>query len=268
MVASTFPSAMSHIRRDEGGYVNHPMDPGGAINFGATQSVYDTFRKRRRFSIRSVKLISEDEVSTIYKTQYADKVRYDDLPAGVDYATFDAAVNSGVSRGPEWLQVSVGAAADSVIGNLTVAKAKAADPVATVKAICARRLSFVRGLWTWTTFGKGWSRRIAGVVANGVAMALKSGGMSARGLAAVTKAESKRAATSAKTQATAARSSIVPAASASGTAGVAYVNTATIVVLSLIAIGLVAFGVYLSRKASINRDRAAAYAAIAQGVTS
>lgn len=267
MVASTYPSAMTHLRRDEGGYVNHPRDPGGATNFGITQAVYDGFRKRKGLATRSVKLIAEDEVATIYKTQYAEKVRYDDLPAGVDYATFDAAVNSGVSRGAKWLQASVGANADGVVGNQTVAKAKANDPVATVKSICARRLSFVRSLKTWTTFGRGWSRRIAGVEANGVAMALKAGGMSQRGVVAVTKAEAERAAATSRTQATSAGSSIVPAASATGTASVADLNATTIVVLSVVAVGLVAFAVYLFRKSSINRDRAAAYAAVAEGVT-
>lgn len=268
MVASTYPAAMNHLRRDEGGYVNHPKDPGGATNYGVTQAVYDAYCRRTGQPTRSVLQMLESEVATIYRTQYADKVRYDDLPAGVDYATLDAAVNSGVSRGAKWLQASVGANADGVIGNLTVAKANAADPVATVKTICARRLSFVRSLKTWTTFGKGWSRRIAGVEANGVAMALKAGGMSQRGVAAVTKAEAERAATTSKTQTVTAGSSIVPAASASGTAGVADVNTATIVVLSLVAVGLVAVSVYLLRKASINRARAAAYAAVAEGVTS
>lgn len=268
MVASTYPAAMSHLRRDEGGYVNHPRDPGGATNYGVTQAVYDRYRRRVGHPPRSVKLITEAEVATIYKTQYADKVRYDDLPAGVDYATFDAAVNSGVSRGAKWLQLSVGATADGVVGNQTVAKANAADPVSTVKAICARRLSFVGSLKTWTTFGRGWSRRIAGVEANGVAMALKSGGMSQRGIVAVTQAEADRAAATSKSQTVTAGSSIVPAASASGAAGVSDVNTATIFVLSVVAVGLVAFAVYLFNRSSINRDRAAAYAAVAQGVTS
>ncbi|MCR6502475.1 hypothetical protein MUO32_25950 [Shinella sp. CPCC 101442] len=68
MVASTYPSAMKHHRRDEGGHVNHPKYPGDATNFGITQSVYETFRKRSGLPIRFVKPISEDEVSTIHMT--------------------------------------------------------------------------------------------------------------------------------------------------------------------------------------------------------
>ncbi|MGJ7040873.1 lysozyme family protein [Shinella sp. BE166] len=84
---------MTHLRRDERGYVNQPKTPGGATNFGTTQAVYDSYRKPLGHRVRSVKLIAEPEVATIYKTQYADMVRYDDLPAGVDHAIFDAAVN-------------------------------------------------------------------------------------------------------------------------------------------------------------------------------
>ena len=71
MVASTYPSTIKHHRRDEGGYVNHPKDPGGANNFGITQSVYETFRNRSGLPIRFVKLIS---VSTIHRTLDAEKV--------------------------------------------------------------------------------------------------------------------------------------------------------------------------------------------------
>jgi lysozyme family protein len=77
---STHPKAMSYLRISEGGYVNHHKDPGGATNFGITQAVYDAYRKNK--AKQSVKLITEAEVAATYKTQYADKVRYDDLPAG------------------------------------------------------------------------------------------------------------------------------------------------------------------------------------------
>lgn len=212
----TYTTAMGHIRRDEGGYVNHPRDPGGATNFGVTQAVYDAYRKRLGLAVRSVKLITEAEVEAIYRTQYADKVRHDDLPAGVDYATLDAAVNSGVSRGAKWLQAAIGVLADGQVGAQTVAKAKSSDPVQTMKAICSRRMSFVRGLTNWATFGKGWSRRIAGVEANGVKLAVAARGGSKASVTETLRAEAATAAKNATSQKTLAGSAALPAAAAGG----------------------------------------------------
>lgn len=268
MAASTYKTATAHLRRDEGGYVNHPKDPGGATNFGVTQAVYDSYRKRIGLKTRSVREIAEVEVSSIYQTQYADKVRYDALPAGVDYATLDAAVNSGVSRGAKWLQLSVGASADGVVGNQTVAKAAAADPLKTIKSICARRLSFVQSLNTWSTFGKGWRRRIAGVEANATKMSLAARGGSDRGVAAHLTAEAKSARTAANANTATATTSA--ATGAGSTAGVDLTNldSVTTIALIVVAVGLVGFAVYLFQKSQINRARANAYEAVAaEGVT-
>jgi lysozyme family protein len=259
---------MAHLRRDEGGFVHHRLDPGGATNFGITQAVYDSYRKRIGLKTRSVREIAEVEVSSIYQTQYADKVRYDALPAGVDYATLDAAVNSGVSRGAKWLQLSVGASADGVVGNQTVAKAAAADPLKTIKSICARRLSFVQGLKTWSTFGRGWSRRIAGVEANATKMSLAVRGGSDRGVAAHLTAEAKSARTAANANTATATTSA--ASGAGSTVGVDLTNLDSIgtIALIVVAVGLIGFAVYLFRKSQINRARADAYEAVAaEGAT-
>ncbi|WP_312356711.1 glycosyl hydrolase 108 family protein [Agrobacterium sp.] len=265
MAASTYKTAVAHLRRDEGGYVNHPKDPGGATNYGITQAVYDAYRKRIGLKTRSVRETAEVEVSSIYQTQYADKVRYDALPAGVDYATLDAAVNSGVSRGAKWLQLAIGVTADGVVGNQTVASAAAADPVKTVKAICARRLSFVQSLKTWSTFGKGWSRRIAGVEANATKMSLAARGGSERGIAAHLKAEATTARKDANTNAATATTSAASGAGSTVGVDLANLDSVTTIALIVVAVGLVGFAVYLFRKSKINRDRAAAYAAVAEG---
>lgn len=266
MSASTRPAAMAHLRRDEGGYVNHKLDPGGATNHGITQAVYDADRRDKRLPTRSVKLITEAEVSDIYRTRYANPIRYDDLPAGVDYATLDAAVNSGVSRGAKWLQLSVGATADGKVGTQTVAKANAAEPIRTIKSICSRRLSFVQSLKTWATFGKGWGRRIAGVEANAVKMSLEARTTSARGVTAHLEAEAAVAMSVSKSQNSAAGATAVASGtSTTSAATITDLDTATIVILSIVAVGLVALTIHLVRKSRINRKRAAAYAAVAAG---
>ncbi|MDX0533012.1 hypothetical protein GOL26_22645 [Sinorhizobium medicae] len=90
----------------------------------------------------------------IYRTLYADKVRYDELPAGIDYATLDGAVNSGVSHGAKWLQSALGVSSDGKIGSQTISAAAKADAIATVKSMCAKRMSFLRGMAIFGTFGR------------------------------------------------------------------------------------------------------------------
>jgi lysozyme family protein len=98
-------------------------------------------------------------------------VRGDDLPAGLDLVAFDAAVNSGVSRGSKWLQQAVGAAADGRIGPATIEAARKADRESAIMGATAVRMTFLQGLITWGTFGKGWTRRINSVRTEALAMA-------------------------------------------------------------------------------------------------
>src|SRR5690606_10887140 len=87
----------------------------------------------------------------------------DDLPSGVDYAVFDFSVNSGVSRAAKYLQALVGVAQDGVIGPKTLAAVAAYDPTKLVDRLCDRRMTFLRNLKTWNTFGRGWTSRVEGV---------------------------------------------------------------------------------------------------------
>lgn len=152
-----FDAAHPVTAKWEGGEVNHKDDPGGHTNLGVTQAVYTSWLKRRGLKDKSVKYITKGEAVQIYYDEYwtPTAVKYKLVP-GVDLATYDAGVNSGVSRGIKWLMAGA---------------SKTNDHVATVKGICRKRLSFVEGLKTWKTFGRGWANRIADVEAKGVAMA-------------------------------------------------------------------------------------------------
>lgn len=158
---TNFNECLELVLKHEGGFVNHPKDPGGATNRGVTQKVYDAYRKTRARPIQSVKFISEDEVKAIYKFQYWDRVQGDFLPRGLDYAVFDFAVNSGVGRASKYLQACVGVKQDGVIGAMTIAAI--GKPANVINAICDRRLSFLRNLDTFLTFGRGWTRRVVEV---------------------------------------------------------------------------------------------------------
>lgn len=165
MSASNYKPSLSLVLAHEGGYVNHPKDPGGATNKGVTQGVYDSYRKVKGLMPQTVKLISSDEVAEIYQKQYWRQVKGDDLPTGLDYAVFDFGVNSGVSRAARYLQRLVGVPDDGVIGNQTLsaiyAKARE-DEEKLIATYCANRLAFLKSLGTFATFGKGWTRRVIG----------------------------------------------------------------------------------------------------------
>lgn len=165
MTAANYKPSLSLVLAHEGGYVNHPKDPGGATNQGVTQAVYDAYRKLRGLPLQSVKFITSAEVAEIYMKQYWRLVRGDDLPAGLDYAVFDFAVNSGVSRAIRYLQRLVGVDDDGVIGDFTLAAsfdAARRHEEKLIGAYCANRLAFLKSLSTFPTFGKGWTRRVIG----------------------------------------------------------------------------------------------------------
>jgi lysozyme family protein len=168
-----FERALAKVLVHEGGYVNHPKDPGGATNFGITQGVYDDYRKTVGQKPQPVKAITRPERDSIYRARYWSLVKGDSLPAGIAYVVFDGAVNSGVGQSAKWLQRALGVPADGVIGPQTIIAARAHDNHdALVRKICDLRAAFYRALKTFKTFGKGWLRRLDDVRAVGQAWAM------------------------------------------------------------------------------------------------
>lgn len=166
-----FTRSLEAVLKEEGGYSNHPKDPGGATNLGVTQRVYDAWLKNNGKAPRSVREITRAEVESIYYQQYWLAARGDQLPDGVDLAMFDYAVNSGPSRAIKDLQRALGVKVDGLIGNVTLAAVAAADPIKLVHDILDTRVRFLKGLSAWSTFGRGWSIRVSRVRAQAVEMA-------------------------------------------------------------------------------------------------
>lgn len=161
-----FAKALAQVLRYEGGFSDHPEDPGGATMKGVTQAVYDAWRKAANQPTQSVRYISDLEVGAIYRDQYWDRISGDDLPSGIDFAVFDFAVNSGVSRAARTLQGVVGVKQDGQIGPATLQATK----TYVAMAVTNKRLAFMQSLSIWATFGKGWSARIADVKAQILAL--------------------------------------------------------------------------------------------------
>ena len=155
-----FNSAFDQLLGHEGGYVDHPKDPGGATRWGVTERV----ARARGYTGDMRNLPVEFAKDRVYRPDYWDAVRADELPAEVRYVVFDAAVNSGVSQSIKWLQRALGVTADGVIGPKTLAAARAQDPAALRSTLLGVRLQFMTDLATWPTFGKGWARRIASLL--------------------------------------------------------------------------------------------------------
>ena len=157
-----FDAALKAIIHHEGGFVNHPSDPGGMTNLGVTKKVWEEW-VGHEVDEKTMRALTPEVVGPMYKAKYWDKVKGDDLPEGVDYCVFDAAVNSGPGRAAKWLQSCVGVEPDGGIGPKTLAAVAAFDPAELVEDYAKRRLSFLVDLPHWGTFGKGWSRRVAEV---------------------------------------------------------------------------------------------------------
>ena len=157
-----FLQCFALVLKNEGGYVDNPSDPGGATNLGCTKATWEAW-VGHEVTKADIQSLMPNDVMPLYKARYWDTVKGDDLPMGVDYAVFDLAINSGPGRAAKTLQSALGVSADGSIGPATIAALKAANAGEIASKICDARLAFLQGLPTWSTFGKGWGRRVAEV---------------------------------------------------------------------------------------------------------
>ncbi len=167
-----YENCLRRLLAHEGGYTNHPSDPGGPTNFGITIFDYRKYVKPNA-TAADVRAMTVEEAKTIYRARYWDAQRCDELPAGVDYVVFDYGVNSGTGRSGKVLRRALNLPdQSSTVGDAVVAAARAADAKALVVAICDERLRFLQSLKTWPVFGAGWSRRVAEVRSAALAAAV------------------------------------------------------------------------------------------------
>ncbi len=159
----SFEAAYDFIKPWEGGFVNHPRDPGGATNLGVTQRVYNSFRRSKGRPIRSVSEISNDEAELIYFNRYWNPAKCPALPGPLALVVFDGSVNQGVGATARLIQQAVGAGVDGKVGPKTLARVRRSwgrDPAGTIVEFCARRALRYAGTRNRTTFGLGWMRRL------------------------------------------------------------------------------------------------------------
>lgn len=155
-----FSSALITVLKSEGGFVNNPSDPGGATNLGVTKKVWESWTGKS-VSISDMRNLTQAQVSPLYKKQYWDAVRGDDLPSGLDYLVFDFAINAGVSRAIKTLQKALSIVDDGVFGNKTLGAVNKADTTDLIIKFSELKEQFYKSLPTFSVFGKGWMRRVA-----------------------------------------------------------------------------------------------------------
>lgn len=159
MAAENWQKCLEAILHHEGGYVNHPKDPGGETNLGVTKRVYEEWG-----GTKDMKDLEVEDVEPIYKKNYWDRVRAESLPSGLDLCVFDFGVNAGTGRAAKYLQTMIGTTADGGIGPNTLKAlsnyVESEGVEQTIKNYQAARQEYYESLSTFETFGKGWTRRV------------------------------------------------------------------------------------------------------------
>jgi len=172
-----FEACLDHVLAAEGGFVNHPSDPGGATNMGITLRTLSEFREEEATE-EDIRSLTRDEAREIYRARYWNPMRCGEMPAGIDLTAFDFGVNAGPGRSIRMLQRCAGAAADGSVGPVTLAALRARGAAAVIGRMAEARGAYYRDLPTFPVFGRGWLRRVEAVRRASLAMAGEAGGTS------------------------------------------------------------------------------------------
>lgn len=237
------PVTLAH----EGGYVDHPKDPGGATNLGVTIGTLSGWLGRKATKAE-VKALTVKAVTPIYRKNYWDAASCGAYLPGADLCVFDAAVNSGPGRAITWAK----------------AVKAGADAKGFVAQYCDQRLGFLKRLGTWSTFGKGWSRRVADIRAKATTMALAAMGVTGTDAKAALQAEAARAEGQAKKDTAGAATTAATAPVAPVAVGVdSATSWGVIAIVAVVVVGAVAFLIVRARN---RRDEADAFRVEADNV--
>lgn len=275
MAQANYARCLANTLVEEGGYSNHPNDPGGPTMRGVIQRVYDDFRDKKGMPRQHVRNITEAELQEIYRTGYANPIDFDNWPKGPDQIAFDICVNSGKGNAVKIMGRALGVSTTST-SQLAARARSANDHAAVVKATCGKRGAFYQSLRTFASFGKGWMRRNARMEALGVKMALEARNTSPAAADGVLKRERDDAKGSATKNATGAGTTATAgggAAADSGTGGTitgvplepsAWGGLEWAVAVIVVAGGLLLLWYFISKYRQ-HRERSKAYEAARSG---
>ena len=164
---NNFKKCLELVLKSEGGWVNNPKDPGGETNLGVTKKVWEEWVGHE---VKTMKDLTPEDVAPMYQAKYFMACYANQLPVGIDYMAFDAAVNMGPGRAVKLLQECLGCVPDGTIGPRTMQLIDQKKPEDIVDLYSKRKTSFYEGLATFATFGKGWLKREEDVKFNALKM--------------------------------------------------------------------------------------------------
>jgi lysozyme family protein len=147
-----FEQAFERLIGHEGGYVNHPADPGGETKYGIS---------RRSYPGEDIAGMTLDRARLIYRRDFWGPAGCDAVPAPLRFDLFDVAVNAGPRRAVQMLQRAVGAVEDGILGPRTLQALGSMPPARVLARFNGHRLEHLASLPTWPAFGRGWARRVA-----------------------------------------------------------------------------------------------------------
>jgi lysozyme family protein len=266
MTAANADRCIANTLVYEGGFTLHKSDPGNwtggkvgagqlkGTNFGIAANTYPAL---------DIEHLTKVQAIEIYKRDWWPKVAGDKMPKGVDQVAYDAAVNSGPARGLKFVATACGIPDERRASVIAGAATDATDKAAIVKRACAARMSFLRGLGTFVTFGTGWSRRVAAMEAIGVKMALEASGV--RPVKDELKAEQKKANAAAGKEATKSAGTAGADAAAHQSIDASSFDWFANVALWAVAGAVICIAIYFAWRAIEHRHRAQAYADAAAG---
>jgi lysozyme family protein len=164
---SNWDKSFNMVIAHEGGFTNDQRDKGnhlpdgreGCTMWGCTQAVWEKY-VGHEVTQDDMKALKKEDVKPVYKRDYWDAVRGDDLPAGVDYAVFDFAINAGPGASRKMVQKALGVTADGSIGPATMKAIQSADGRQLLNAFSYAKTAFYKSLNTFPTYGKGWLKRV------------------------------------------------------------------------------------------------------------
>ena len=145
------------ILKSEGGWVNHPSDPGGETNLGVTKRVWEEWVGH---PVESMKNLTKDQVAPLYEQKYWRPCYGEVLPRGLDLIVFSMGVNAGPGRSVKLLQSSIGCIPDGVIGPRTRGLICESNIATLISKFSESRREYYRSLKNFPVFGKGWLARV------------------------------------------------------------------------------------------------------------
>ena len=157
-MANNFQECLVKVLKHEGGFVNHPSDPGGMTNLGVTKKVWEEWIGHE-VDEKTMRALTPELVGPMYEMKYWRTSYCEKLPRGLDLLVFTMAVNSGSGRSVKLLQDAIGVVADGVIGPNTMAKINEANVETLIDKFSEARTAYYKGLKLFPVFGKGWLAR-------------------------------------------------------------------------------------------------------------